>query len=362
MKEMKNNIKISNSNRIVGLDLLRISLALLIYLFHSQMHFQCHYGVMDSFISMGAIAMTAFFMLSGYSLGISNSNHNFSDFEIIKVFYIKRLISIVPLYMFIHIVRMFVFNNEPVMNRILMFPIQTLGIQSQFSTLFGHVHNGGSWFISCLLMCYFVFPLIHILFSHLSKKQTIGLLLLLIFIMFWSPLVKIKLETNSIYDNPFFRCIEFSIGLLLFNFSKSIKNSKSYDILTSWMVIVLIVFVLLGGVMLAVRLGFPRDYMLFNWIALPCFIMLILGLGNHYIFRLQGSSLIKFASGLSFTFFLAQMLGLWQISGWVVDVIGYDNNIIRIVVSFIVCLVIAIFLHEVVEIKSSQYLKYKLLK
>lgn len=53
--------------RIIGLDIIRISLMLLIYLFHSHMHYHCDYGLLNSFISMGAIAITAFFMLSGYS-------------------------------------------------------------------------------------------------------------------------------------------------------------------------------------------------------------------------------------------------------------------------------------------------------
>lgn len=348
--------------RIIGLDLLRIFFAILVFAFHSHVHFQCSYGILNRFISMGAIAMTGFFLLSGYSLAFSNSNNDFSDLKKIISFYKKRLISIMPLYMFVHIVRMFVWNNEPILNRILMFPIQTLGIQSWFSTLFGHAHNGGSWFISCLLVCYFVFPLIHILFSHLNKKLTMVFLLVLVFIMLWSPLVTIKLQTNSIYDNPFFRCVEFSIGMLLFFFNKQMKDYKIHNILVSWKVIILMVFVLIGGVSLAVYAGLPKNYMLFNWIALPCFAMLILGLCNHSKPRLQSFGLIKYCSGLSFTFFLAQMLALWQVSAWIVDVIGYDNNIVRIVISFIVCFMISFFLHEVVEIRLSKYLQNKLLK
>lgn len=208
------------SKRIIGLDLLRISLAILTFLFHSYIHFQCRYGIMNNFISVGAIAMTAFFMLSGYSLQISNSQADIWSIEELKRFYIKRLISILPLYLFIHLVRMFICNSEPIINRILMFPIQSLCIQSCFSSLFNHVHNGGSWFISCLLICYFIFPLVHIIFSRLSKKRTIYLLLLLVFVVLWSPLVQMKMNTNSLYDNPFFRFVEFSIGMLLYKINR----------------------------------------------------------------------------------------------------------------------------------------------
>lgn len=347
--------------RIVGLDILRISLALLIFLFHSKCHFQCSYGVFDNFIGMGAIAMTAFFMLSGYSLSISNSFEVLNIYNL-KKFYLKRLIAIVPLYMFIHFVRMFIWNNEPISNRLLMFPVQTLGIQSQFSTLFNHAHNGGSWFISCLLACYFVFPLISVLLSSLSNKHTILVLFLLVFIMLWSLIVQIKVGTNSIYDNPFFRCVEFSIGMLLYNINNHWKETKIINIISNWAVIFLSLLVLVAGVTIFVKIGIPQDFMLYNWVALPCFVLLILALGNKYMNRFQNSSFIKYASSISFTFFLAQMLALWIISKNIVDLIGYDNNIVRIIIYFIVCTVVAILLHEIIEVKASKYLKSKLLK
>lgn len=73
MKEYTLKSKNVNYSRVVGLDLLRISLALLIFLFHSHIHIlKCDYGIMNGFISMGAIAMTGFFLLSGYTLNLNN--------------------------------------------------------------------------------------------------------------------------------------------------------------------------------------------------------------------------------------------------------------------------------------------------
>jgi len=86
--------------RIVGLDIIRISLMLLIYLFHSHMHYHSEYGILNSFISMGAIAMTAFFMLSGYSLHIADGQKNLTDKTSLRQFYAKRFWGIMPLYYF----------------------------------------------------------------------------------------------------------------------------------------------------------------------------------------------------------------------------------------------------------------------
>ena len=63
-----NNI---GQNRIVGLDFFRVILAVLVFVFHSNMHFGCDYGIFNHFARMGAIAMTGFFMLSGYALTYS---------------------------------------------------------------------------------------------------------------------------------------------------------------------------------------------------------------------------------------------------------------------------------------------------
>lgn len=47
---------------------------------------------------MGAIAMTGFFMLSGYAINLSLGSKDMSDMKEIMRFYTKRLISILPLY------------------------------------------------------------------------------------------------------------------------------------------------------------------------------------------------------------------------------------------------------------------------
>ena len=67
---------------------MRISLALLIFAFHSRIHvLQCDYGLLNGFIDMGAIAMTGFFLLSGYALHLSYGKKDMSDIPSIRKFY-----------------------------------------------------------------------------------------------------------------------------------------------------------------------------------------------------------------------------------------------------------------------------------
>lgn len=358
---IKNTPPQSQSNRLLGLDLFRIFLAVLIYAFHSYIHLRCQYGVLDKFVWEGAVAMTGFFLLSGFSLQISSSKMDFTDVRSLKAFYTKRLISLMPLYFFVHILKMFWENNEPLVNRVLMFPIQTLGIQAQFSTLFNHTHNGGTWFISCLLASYFVFPLVHVILEKLNVKQSLVLLFILVFVLLWSPLVQIFVGTNNIYDNPFFRFLEFSIGMNLYNLWMRMRNNKWLVRIFNWQTAIAVTGLLIVSISLAYSIGIPGYYMLYSWAALPCFILMILCLANLQIPKLQDSRAIRYASSISYAFFLAQCIGLWTFSRDIINITGVDHNLFKIAISFVLCTVISILLHELIERPASKILKLKYL-
>ncbi|WP_081353006.1 acyltransferase family protein [Xylanibacter ruminicola] len=158
--------------RNVGLDLLRISLALLIFMFHSNMHFDCHYGVFDHFARYGAIAMTGFFMLSGYALSLS-SKVILTDIGSLKNFLLKRFISIYPLYYFVALAFIILLGSESFQSLALLFPFEALGLQSCFTSLSKISHNGGTWFISCLTICYLLYPLLQWIIIRLKVKEKV---------------------------------------------------------------------------------------------------------------------------------------------------------------------------------------------
>lgn len=91
-------------NRLYGLDILRIAAALFVCAFHTNIHLGANYGFLTDFVRMGAVFMTLFFILSGYSLYISNSGESFSSGEGLKKYFKKRFISIVPMYYVVAII------------------------------------------------------------------------------------------------------------------------------------------------------------------------------------------------------------------------------------------------------------------
>ena len=85
-------------SRIIGLDILRVTCAFVIFLFHAYCHLGCSFSVLTAFIKMGPIFMCMFFMLSGFSLYYVYSSRSLSDINELLLFYKKRAISILPLY------------------------------------------------------------------------------------------------------------------------------------------------------------------------------------------------------------------------------------------------------------------------
>lgn len=341
-------------------------MALLIFMFHSRIHtLHCSYGVLNSFVEMGAIAMTGFFLLSGYVINLTYGKKDMTSQEDLKRFYLKRLISILPLYFVwasLMVIANIILNGKSaIVEESILLPIETLGIQSAFSTLFPFSHNGGSWFISCILICYFLFPLFNILTRILTDKSRIVLIVILSAILLWSPIVQNFFHLNKIYDNPFFRAMEFTIGILVSQINITSSPYKLISILRRPFVCVMSLVGLVVGVSVARLINVPGDYMLYSWVALPCFVSLMVSLGSYDFKRLQNSKVVKYLSELSFCIFLGQIIYVWDAAKFAFEYVGIESNIVIILVSFIIVFGIANVLHYFVEIPSSKYLKQRLL-
>lgn len=356
-------------NRVIGLDLLRISLAFLIFMFHSHIHIlHCDYGLLNEFVRMGAIAMTGFFMLSGYALTLSTGKQNMADLKEVKKFYLKRLIAIIPLYYTYALLNVAINiltngGGNIIKEELLLFPVEALGLQTIFASLFNYSHNGGSWFISCILICYFVFPLIINLTRDISNNTRTAIIVILSALLLWGPIVQRHFHTCSIYENPFFRLFEFSIGMLVCQVNER-EGAPNLIVKTlrSPFACIFTISVLIVGVRVALRIGVPADFMLYNWIALPCFVSLLFSLGHIKLISLQGSTIVRYFSALSYSLFLSQLLIVWTIVKDAMDIIGFNSNIANILLSATICFTIANVLHYFIEKPSTRYLKNRLLK
>lgn len=309
---------------------------------------------------MGAIAMTAFFMLSGYSLHLSTRNRPLNNVTDVKRFFIKRFISIAPLYYFVSLIYVFVLSEETFLQNVLLFPIETLGLQSEMS-LFNVSHNGGTWFISVLFLCYFLFPYLKKLLSSISVRNKVFLFFSGFFIIVLSAFVG-KVFDVHIYSNPLIRTIEFSMGIILAEINETPYGEKKIlDLLRNKHIGYLSLIALFLAVTFVIKLGLPKDYIAYNIIAIPCFASMMLSWGFQKIklsHRIE--KIILYISKVTYPFFLVQII-LWPLCNYLLSIIGYDSNLFRIVLAFITCTILAIVLHECIDKPIGVFLKKRLL-
>ena len=344
-------------NRAVGLDLFRVVAAVMVLLFHCNIHHDNSFGLLTGFVSMGAVFMTAFFMLSGYVLFLTYKDKSLVQAPALKNFYLKRIFGIFPLYLVVAALYVVTLGQESVFQNLVLLPIEVLGLQSVFSTLFPVSHNDGTWFISCLLLAYLAFPLMQEAVKQMTTRTKWIALAICAAVLLWSPLVVHTFKTDSIYSNPFFRGLEFFIGVLLCSLPIRAGIAK---VLATWKVFVAEAVLLIAGISIAVRLNvFVGNYMLYDWIVIPLFAVMILTLAGIKSPRLQGSAVLRYASAASYAFFLAQVFNT-QIENWLFPLCGIQNNALQIAVSVALCAVIAIALHELVEKPCARMLKKKL--
>lgn len=344
-------------HRAAGLDLFRVVAAVMVLLFHCNIHHGNDFGALTGFVSMGAVFMTAFFMLSGYVLFLTYKDKSFVQASSLKKFYLKRVFGIFPLYLIVAALYVVTLGQESVFQNLVLLPIEVLGLQSVFSTLFPVSHNGGTWFISCLLFAYLAFPLMQEVVKQMTTRTKWIALTICTAILFWSPLVVHTFKTDSIYSNPFFRGLEFFIGVLLC--SLPIRDGIA-KILATWKALLVEVLLLVAGVSIAVRLNiFVGNYMLYDWIVIPLFAFMIITLAGLKSPSLQGSAVLRYASAASYAFFLAQTFNT-EIENWLFATCGIQNNVLQIALSVSLCMVIAVALHELVEKPCARILKKKL--
>ena len=67
------------NKRYIGLDVFRIICYMVVCAFHTTIHLGCSYGIFSEFSQMGAIFMTAFFMMSGYVLFLNYRKEDLKD-------------------------------------------------------------------------------------------------------------------------------------------------------------------------------------------------------------------------------------------------------------------------------------------
>ena len=293
--------------------------------------------------------MTGFFMLSGYAMTLGYGKKDFKEWSDYKRFYLKRLITIYPLYIVtgtLFVLMNIVAGKETIIDNLLLLPIEVLGIQAIFpGSLFAYAHNSGTWFVSCILLSYLLYPIILMAIRNLKRSTLFVLLIGFIASMIYIPYIDIAFDAPDLYTNPFSRLLEFSTGVILaFNICDRKKN------FTYIFLLVITCLLLIIGVSVAST----NKYLFVG----SCFAIIIWCCGNIHFDNSSSHSALRYMSSLTYSFFLAQFF-IWNPLKFVILYIGRWSNEGLVIISFITCVIISVVLYEFIDKKSQKYLKKK---
>ena len=240
-------------------------------------------------------------------------------------------------------------------------PVEFLMMQSVYDGSFAVLHNGGTWFISCIFIAYLLYPYLEYIVSKNKKKTNIVLLILFYLMTSYSYVPVYVFKFSDIYANPFFRLLEFAEGiifayLLLENRKKSISKRCAF-------LIPVFTLVLICAISFGVHFGFGY-VLLYNFLAVPVFGFILYFCGRlemcYKICRFQ--RIISLCSGCSYAFYLAQFF-CFDITKYFVNHISFfqkSESLKLFLCSLFFCCVISMFLHFLIEKPIKKFLTKKL--
>lgn len=300
--------------RLIGIDLCRIIFAFVVFMFHTTKNTNFDWGILQPLAKMGNVTLTGFFVLSGYILYSVYGKKDMSDFSSQKKFWTNRISSIYPSYLLLicvyFIINIFV-DKTDVLKCFLHLPVELLGLQTVFYSLKDFSHNAGSWFVSCIIICYILYPFLHQIVSKMSDKANIVFLLGLVAILLYEPIVVHVFDIPSNYRNPFFRLLEFAAGTVMAGIiSKLEVGGSAYKVFKSPIFSCALWGLLAVGVSAAVIFKIiPENAMLYSWIVLPIFLLLIPSMALVKFSFVQNSkvlqNVISYLSEISYAFYLS---------------------------------------------------------
>ena len=348
---MKDNTE--KKKRLILLDVLKILFALFVFLSHSSTMGGCTYGAMNSeFLrSINNVMMSGFFILSGFSLFYVYSDIDMKNMKTTFEFYKKRAIAILPIYFLVIVLHLIFLESDLLMNLKLL-PIEVTGIHTYFNGTFFLLHNGTTWFVSIIILAYFIYPHIQEIIKFFDKRKKFILLLILFSFLTYFPFLFKWFNISGTYANPLFRCIEFIFGMSLCSVIDFKKQRKgSYEYLTLFIILLIIEFV-----------GVYNGFKVVD-IAMYVVLGLLLYTGSLFIPKKDRKfKVINFLAHITYPFYIFQDL-LWIKSKTLNPYIqSFDSNILRILMFFIILFTISVASIYLYQNPIANYLKSRLKK
>ncbi|MBQ6383200.1 MAG: acyltransferase [Clostridia bacterium] len=330
-------------HRLFLIDLMRIVCAFLIYARHSITMYGCTYGhhALDVIFTLSTSpVMTCFFVLSGFSIHYQHRNEELTG-NWVKTFLLKRMITIMPCYLLVVLIWPLVYPAQAG-NWLALLPVDLFGVQTAYRSLFGILHNGGTWFVSCILMAYVLYPVMKAVLNQDRKRRVCVALVILHFLLIYSNYIIPRFSLDGLYSNPLARSAEFMTGAafseIVFTDRKAVSDKSGHGgVLPAAVVIVCLTVI---SLLIAKLNGAGVRDTVQGYLILPAVLLCLLASAFLRFPLLERSKILALLSGMSYPFFLTQCF-LWDLTSRVLGLLGLGGNTAKLGVSFITCFVIS---------------------
>ena len=228
--------------RIIGLDILRVIGVIFIFCYHFTVDYIYRGNGTDSlmpginyfFNVMARPASLFLFIISGYAL-----MYNKEDTISLKQYYLKRFKGLyIPFYVAYTLMTcLYFFVNNGITASFVQpwkFIYTILGIDGMMFQVEANFYLIGEWFMSCIVICYAVYPLLAWLLKK-AKFITLAVLLIISNVMLF---VYNPFQINVLM-NPLFVLVYFYIGMLM----HETIGTKQIPTWTKWVCLVITVLI-----------------------------------------------------------------------------------------------------------------------
>lgn len=291
--------------------------------------FLSHYSLGEEVIfPEGYIGVSFFFILSGFIISY-NYKRKFEEKTIsAKTFIAARIARIYPLHLAMFLFVLMLTIRSVIKNDI-AFPWKPLFFNAALLQSFIPVKscyfsfNAVSWSISDELFFYFAFPIVIVFFTKIKRKILLILGLSVLCIYFAAVFIVPEQYHHALfYIHPFFRIIDFIIGIEIFSVwkymqSAKIKNGKFLSFLNRKDIatIVEVLSVCLLVVMICVSGNVPQVYRYASYYWIPMALIILCfaqSNGGGILSQVLSWKPFVIAGEISFGFYMLhqQMIGI----------------------------------------------------
>jgi len=345
------------STRIETLTGLRFIAALLVFFHHVPWSSDFN-TVCSNIASQGYIGVSFFFILSGFVISYAYSTKILNNEISAGKYILLRYVRILPLHILCTLPYLYIvfanLNPETTILRQIVKSVINLGLLQSFVPIKNCYFNlnAASWSLSNEIFFYVCFLFLVQIAGRLRLRFTLILLGFIALTASISLFNDFSANTNHwlFYINPFFRLIEFLIGMILYDY----YQKGAFDKLSSWSSFSYI-FVLIC-MYFADRVHESFRYSLYF---LPCVSLLLithLNRSKNMINGLLSHKLLVLLGNASFAFYLIHGLIIGITAKYI-----KSGTFIPILISFFLTTVISIILYKLVELPIEKFLKGKIL-